>query len=79
MNKKIKQNALLLIHLKECKQEVCNKVIHVSDSHLIDIFSEIIHNINRLNVLLSPQQLNRLKPFKKEALTLLNKYLSVHK
>ena len=58
MSKKLKQNAHLLIHLKKCKQEVCNKLIHVSDSHLIDIFSEIIHNINHLNVPLSPQLLN---------------------
>ena len=32
-----------------------------------------------MNIPLSLQQLNRLKPFKKEALTLLNKSLSVRK
>ena len=69
----LKKNAHLLLHLNNCNAKFHRKIISIADKDLIQLFTEILHNINKGNIPLNATQLKTIRKFSKAAKLILKR------
>ena len=55
----LKKNAHLLLHLNNCNAKFHRKIIGITDKDLIQLFTEILFNIDRGNIPLTIKKFNK--------------------
>ena len=69
----LKKNAHLLLHLNNCNAKFHRKIISIADKDLIQLFTEILHNIHKGNIPLNATQLKTIRKFSKAAKLILKR------